>query len=316
MKILQLFKTKKIEPNSVLEFQGHPESKRLVELMRKGNWFELEESLSKLTNDELYPILSGLAEFATDWDEIPDIPERGMLALLKCYIQVIDAWISRSDKTADEVSEAQFDAFFEKLSVLEKMIDNYRKNNKTCPLIFVPVFKMAMGQGYEINELYQLFIKYTRSTEEHLAAHISMAYSLTEQWGGSHIELFSFCRTSAKTNPRLLALIPYAHFMRWFYNQGWEEESEEKTYFLKDSVQAELAAAFEVYMTQDIGAYEKRLGVNFFAFCFAKGSSNQNLRNSLKYINRSVLQTPWSYDYYDVVEGVNELRQYCKLPKI
>jgi len=314
--MFNFFKKEKIRPNSVLEFQGHPDSKQLVEYMKKGNWVELEKGLDRLSNDDLYPVLRGLSEFATDWEEVPDIPKVGRLALLKCYVQIIEAWLARSGKKAVDVSDEQFELFEHKLNELDDLIEKYIRLNKSCPLVFMPKFKMCMGLGYSSNELYQVFIAYNRDTGSHLSSHISMAYALTEQWGGSHTELFSFCRTSQKLDARFSPLVAYAHFMRWFYNQHWEDESEDKTYFLQASVQEEIEEAFNQYVELQVPVFEKQIGMNYFAFCFSKGSSNYYLRESLKYVHRSVLPDTWSNDYADIVDGVNVMRQYCQLPKI
>lgn len=316
MKIFKFLKKEKIRINSVLEFQGHPKSKYLVDVLKQSKWDELESELSVLSVDELYPILSGLAELATDWKVTPRVPEKGRLALLKCYILIIEAWIARSGRTSDLVSDEEYNHFYRKLDELKETIERYKNNNSNCPLVYSVQIKMSMGYGFEIDELYQVFIKYSCIAEEHLAPYLSMAYALTEQWGGSHTELYSFCRTSFKSNARFAPLIAYAHYMRWFYNYHWEDGSKFETYFLKEDVQLELQTAFIEYTKLKVPAYEMRLGVNFFAFCFAKGDSKKYLRESLKLINRSVLKTPWYMDYDDVVEGVNVLRSYCELPKI
>lgn len=313
MAFFNRIKKENYRQESILEFMQHPRMTESIEVMKDLDWVQLERILGSIPTDELDPILSGLSEVATDFDYVLNVPETGMLNLLKGYILLIDAWLERSGNTSDKVSDEQYDKFYAVLNRAEGVLNKYLSDYPNCPLAYGLLFKVFMGQGVEEDELYQLFIRYTRASQGHLSAHFSMAYSLTEQWGGSHISLFSFCRNSTKSNARYAPLIAYAHYQRWFYNKIWESESEFDSYFLRDDVKSELSNAYEAYQKVNVSVYEKRLGENYFAFCFSRGENLPMLRKSLKYIDTSILPSLWERQYENIFKGVNSLRSACQL---
>ena len=315
------FKFKKsyqAEPESFLNFLGHPDSSLLIQFVKEEKWSELDFKLQSYSEDELHPLLDGLTEVVTDWrrDEWPYIPENGRLILFKGYFLVAKAWIERTGQRAEDVTEEQFRRFFRALDQAEALLGKYIESNPSESLAYLQLFRVYMGQSYETDDKYQLFIKYSKSTNEHLAAHIKMAYSLTEQWGGSHRDLFSFCRVSYKQNPRFAPLIAYAHFMRWFYDALFEEGELDDTYFMQPEVEGELVDAHEAYSKIDIPTYEKLIGENYFAFCFAKSSKASSLKKALMKVDRHILSGVWDIEYENEFNSVNSLRSYCGLKKI
>lgn len=299
--------------NSALHFLGHPHQAVAIKLLKDENWGELEALLARLSTDELHPMLSGLSEVAMEMKELPSVPESGVLTLLKGYVLLLEAWKERSGKIADQVTDEQFERFWAVLDHAEDLLNGYLIKKPSSELAYGKLFKVAMGQGIGTDELYQLFIRYTQNTLGHLSAHIAMATDLTEQWGGSHVELFSFCRTSAKLDSRYSALIAFAHYQRWFYSYHFEDDVDEDLYFQTTDVVNELTTAFEAHQCANVSIYEKRLADNYFSFCFALSPRKKLFRDAFKNIMETPLPQPWESKYTNILKGFKSLKQEAGL---
>ncbi len=317
-----LFKSKKprthvIEPETYLCFLGHPHTDELIELLKNDQWSELESRLASYSEDALYPALLGLSQVILGWkkSEWPAIPEQGRLTILKAYFLAGKAWIERTGQRASEVTEDQFRRFYRVLDQAEDLLSRYFDQYPQESLAYRAMFKVYMGQSYGTDELYQVFIRYAKNSQQHIACHTAMAYALTKQWGGSHKDLFSFCRISYKQDPRFAPMVAYAHYMRWFYDCYFEDGELDETYFLRADVAEELANAFKHYETLEIPEYERRIGANYFAFCFSKTSNAAMLKRALMNVDRYPLEDVWDSEYNDVFRTINTLRNYCGLAK-
>lgn len=211
------------------------------------------------------------------------------------------AWEARSSYTADEVSDKQWELFFERLEEAENHFNEAITINSSCAEPYSYLINIAMGNGQEKDDLYSVFASLKLRNANHVIGHMNLLYALTEKWCRSHDEMFSFAHnTYKKTQPGnpLAVVIPQAHIEMWSYIDIFEEDQHGAyAYMSRKDVQDEILDAYHHSINNDL----YQTGVltplyrGLFAMAFYLTGNKALARVNCSRLSQGFAEYPWHY---------------------
>ncbi len=205
------------------------------------------------------------------------------------------AWKARSGAVAEQVSEKQFDGFFNFLSQSEQSLLKSRDLDRTFVGVYSSLLTVAMGQS-DKERAYQIYKEASQLAPERLDYHLNMLVLLTEKWLGTEEEMFEFARKHARrvsTGP-LKGLIPAAHFEAQLFLEADEKEA----YFSQSEIQQEIREAYAGVENIEAGVgfnerHQYFLALNFFVVIFQYMEDNKTAREIYEKIGGNHTDSPW-----------------------
>ena len=151
----------------------------------------------------------------------------------------------------------------------------------------------------EQSELFRLFSILKTKAPNHLIGHSHMLYALTEKWGGSDEDMFSFARnTIHQMTPgsSLGALIAQAHIEKWS-DMDDEDDNLAYSYISNSAVQDELLQAFNQSINHKDYRYStiNPLPASLFAMAFYLGGNYKIARINCAKLTKGFPEYPWYY---------------------
>ena len=158
---------------------------------------------------------------------------------------------------------------------------------------------MGGGQGSE--GIYEYFNEAIARDPTSYEAHASTLYALTEQWKGSHDEMFRFARAAAeKAAPDndLAAILAYAHGLRYLYFILFDDDVDAAdAYGESHEAQREVAILFDRTFAADSYREDPNSfkAWNMFTFWFYQAGDARRLRRCLEILRGRYTGSFWEH---------------------
>lgn len=293
----------RIEANGWL---NNPKAIQLRHQFKKNNFGLIEESLSSINgkNEELYSLLiSALRQFSGNprfIDEyVKKYPNSVHANIISGSNKIHWAWEARTGNYAEEVADKQWKHFFDRLEQAQNLLNRAVYIDSSNAEAYSYLIKTAMGMGAAQSELFTLFSVLKMKSPNHLIGHSHMLYALTEKWGGSDEDMFSFARntfTQATPGSSLGALIAQAHIEKW---SDIEDEDDELacTYISSSDVKEELLQAFNQSINHKNYQYNvlTPMFAGIFAMAFYLSGNYKMARINCAKLTKGLSEYPWYY---------------------
>ena len=164
-------------------------------------------------------------------------------------------------------------------------------------------FQLSVCRGLKIPraETLEIFQSAVGLCPDHYLAYANLLLYLSQDWQGSHDEMFGFARIAGKKAAEgslLRALIAQAHVERWRYAAKVEQLRDSGDYFRRGEVRDELTESYH----QSIGSAKHAWSplsihaANDFAFALAKCGQKELAQRALQRIGPCPSQYPWALE--------------------
>lgn len=264
-------------------------------------WATLRSTLATARGPEdLTFLIEGLMDVygSERWmdDMVTDQPDDPLALLVSGAWYVGWAWRARGRSGGSTVSEEQRERFRERLLIAEERLRDVaeREPDWAAPWYFLQMCGRGLQVGPSAAE--HRFEAVCRRAPGHLGAHRQHLQQVSEKWGGSHEQMFSFAREAARTAPDgsgLGQLVAMAHLEMWLDASG-----DQDSVVLHDpEVVRELhaSAARSVHHPAFVRERDWAVGVNTFAMAFSLAGEKAAARVMFRSVGRHVTETPWQY---------------------
>jgi len=295
----------KIESNDWL---NNPKAIQLRKEFKKKNFDTIENSLNgaQARNVDLYTLLiSALGQFPGNpkfiGEYVRKYPDSEHAYIIAGSNKIHWAWEARTGNPADEVSDKQWDLFFERLSQANSLLNQSLDISSSNAEAYSHLIQVAMGLGVDQKELFSIFSSLKIRKPNHVIGHSNMLYALTEKWGGSDESMFSFARNTfsqSKAGSPLGVLIAQAHIEKWSDIDIFDEDTEGAyTYISSQKVRDELLYAYN----QSIVHKDYRYSVltphiaGIFAMAFYLCGDYKMARINCAKLSKGFGKYPWYY---------------------
>lgn len=208
-----------IKPYSKLnDQQAELISTQLRQKLDRGDYAGAELVLTKSTDQNRERIIYG---FAASENSVPlsaewaaKHPNSAFANVLLGASLIVSGWKIRGGSYAEDVGESAWAPFLSKLESAEEPLRRAIQLDNKIAEPYSWLIHAGLGQGASREEQYLLFSEATSRVPLHWASHYKYFNVVTEKWGGSHNEMFSFVRNRTKEAPvgdMLHCLIPMAY---------------------------------------------------------------------------------------------------------
>ncbi len=235
----------------------------------------------------------------SDWDGRPDwldewvrrAPDSAFAHLIRGAHSTNWAWQARSARRADQVDNASWATFFERLEIAEADLDTAQRLDPTSPLPASLAIRVLVGQQADADHKQATFDHAVSRAPGLISAHRSMLSAMCAKWGGSDEQMFGFARRHAAQSAALRMLIPMAHIEAFI---GIDDIEQRRAYARRPEVRTEVEAAFAGFR-KCLDPTALRIGANAFALqlVLAKDVKRSELAFALS--EGFVAPTPWMY---------------------
>ncbi len=295
----------KMEGNDWL---NNPNAIQLRHELKKRNFDKVENSLdgAQANNIDLYTLLiAALSQFSGNPTFINEYVRKHPGSDHACIIagsnQKHWAWEARTGVQADEVSDKQWELFFERLNQANKLLSQALDINSSNPEAYSDLIQVSMGMGVAQKELFSIFSSLKMNKPNHVIGHSHMLYALTDKWGGSDETMFSFARNTfsqSLAGSPLGVLIAQAHIEKWSDITIFDEDSKgANAYISNPAVQEELLKAYNHsvnHMDYRYGALAP-MYTGIFAMAFYLCGNFKLARINCAKLAKGFSQYPWYY---------------------
>ncbi len=281
-----------------------PLAKRLRLAQQKKDWKTVQEFFQGLTDPderEFYveelSYWKGRPRFFDIW--VDAAPKCAEAWLLRGAHGVQWAWEARTATVAEKVAKDAWPIFFERLKQAWSDLNHAIELNPADATPFGQLISCAMGLQLEKKVVFScLKNTFDRSVISWRAYSATLWY-LCEKWYGSHEEMFDFARkvnASAPEGSGLGALLPAAHFERWFYALAFDKDREfAGKYFSQPEVRHEIVEAYNHSLGSRAHKTNKatRYQSSFFAFTLSRAQAFRQALTELDRLGNLIPEFPW-----------------------
>ncbi|NOY66651.1 MAG: hypothetical protein GXP13_04485 [Gammaproteobacteria bacterium] len=221
---------------------------------------------------------------------------------------VDEAWIARGNGGGNEVDQEQVNQFFNYLQDADVTLRKVLSLSPDYVEVYAPLIRVQMGMG-DIAASRILYNDAKNIEPGRLDYALAMLMHLTEKWGGSHDDMFSFAREQAKEGGADFAagLITAAH------DEYWQslDEKEANRYYKNKNVKEELLAVIGAVSNEGphedfVIRYQKILAQNYLASSLLYLKEKKKARLVFSAIGENYTHYPWAY--FDGTPGEAYLR--------
>ncbi len=277
-----------------------------VTLLRKylseGRWIEAENFLTEFDTDGrsaiIDPLVSeeGRSEYYDAW--LKERPDSAIAWMVSGFQNIHWAWDARGGGTADIVTNVGMQLFYSRLNEAHDAFGRSVNLDSQYADPYVGLMTVAMGTGWEREQLWDYFAKALVRSRYCYSAHSQMIHAVAEKWGGEPGEMFSIASkavVSAVNDTPLVGILAEAHIEQWLYLGMCEQDDEAEVYFRTTEVRQDLINAYEKMKGAKVDSYQMIQALNNFTFCFYMGGMNELAKEAMIRLEGRVLEHPWDY---------------------
>lgn len=265
-------------------------------------WELLESYLIALEHNERCHVISVLTEVKgrpPEFDLWGQQRPESVMAYIFSGMHLINwAWEARGGGTADTVSEDDVDKFYERLLLAKATLESAIELDNSYPDSYVGLITIAMGTGYDRDQVWDYFAKALVHCKSHYQVHSAMIHALAEKWGGEAGEMFviaSKAVVSIEDGNPLAGIVAEAHIEQWLYLGMCDMTAEAEIYFREQKVRDELKDAYEKVRHCSIDTTQHIEAFNNFAFCFYMSGLNSLAKEAMIKLDGQFIEHPWDY---------------------
>lgn len=299
-----------------------PEARQPLRQLKKGNAEPVRQLMAPTQDREwvarcLYSLcFSGVdVELFEEWCRCEPLSPDPWLLRGKARINW--AWDARSSGRAEEVTEEGWRLFYQRLGQARTDLLWAAERLPADPVPYVHLIQVHMGSGPGSETIHQLFREATARLATFYEAYSAAQYALTQQWLGSHEEMFAFTREGlekASYDNDLAALIARAHTLRRFYIRNFDQDAEGATAYLQNrEVQREVTTYFDRIFASN--RYRESLASfeawNDFASWFFRVGDKRRLRLCLEKIRGRYSGGDWEF-YREPAQILREVEEMAR----
>lgn len=159
------------------------------------------------------------------------------------------AWDARGYGRGAEISDAQWDTFFERLKTTRSVLLECAEKSPDDPTPWAYLIMVATWCSDDDDIKYEYLLEAIKRDPDNWPAHMHMIVALSEKWGGSNDAMLEFARNAsvqAGAGTDLAAIVVKAHIEYWKYLNIFEEDPEAAAKYINNPVvQSEVVQAYE-----------------------------------------------------------------------
>jgi hypothetical protein len=177
------------------------------------------------------------SEFLINTQFVDEFADDALGNLLRGSIAIHLAWKARGSGMAETVTEDGRVGFFKYLDIAAKCLLRAAEQDKEDPTPLAFLQTVAMGLQLDREVAVSWLNEAVKRDPYNQQAHNRHLYLLTEKWGGSHEEMFTFARATIKKLPpetTLNSILYHAFFERVSYFYGFEKNPEGVREWIRD----------------------------------------------------------------------------------
>lgn len=275
--------------------------RRIYLQLKAQRWSAVETQMLAMPDGERYQLICGLVDGrrADVFDTWIRVEHRSSLAWVVSGQQSISAaWKARGAGLAHTVTIRGLEQFSSQLGLARADLRNAISLDHTLCDPYVGLLTIAMAEGEERKNLWDLFARVKVLSAEHYAAHVTMATALSEKWGGSGEEALDFARVTVRNAAETSALagvLAVAHIECWLQLDINGRDYDSEMYFRSTSVLEELKAVHGRLNTVSQLNGDHVQALNALAFCFYKGGQFPLVREIIGRLQGEYVEYPWQY---------------------
>ncbi len=290
----------------------HPMGEQIIDWLWNNNWEEIDKEytandagnktlmidicVTKYFNESLYD----------DW--IEKEPDNAHAYLFKGAHMVKLGWNYRSADTADNVSEKQFEKFWNALQIAyDNLLKAIKLSKNPFDRVEAHYHLQNVMRGLQLEpDLEEMNYNDLESWDvDHLLGANSYLSANCAKWGGSHEDMFGFARAvaaSTKAPGYMQSILCVAHTERWLYAAVFQDDDDDDKleaddYFNDPTVIAELEAADDKFTFQNEGQIWgfDLIAANEFAYIWSRVGNFKRAKRHFDAIGYSIGDGGWGY---------------------
>lgn len=226
----------------------------------------------------------------------------GALPFLVRGSQGIDwAWEARGLGAAKDVPAPAQASFVQRLRRAESDLHRAVQLDPQDPTAAALLVTVARGLGQPPEHARSLFDAAVRREPDNLAAHLAMLAYLSQEWHGSHAQMFALAReTRARVPPwsDLASLVLVAHVEQWRWHAVVEgNAAAAQAYVTSPDVGAEVVDAWEGSLGSPAARTRRATAVmrNYAAFLLYLMKDRDRVLHELQRVGGAYTDVPWRY---------------------
>ena len=280
--------------------------------LKTSDWDAAEHAINALDGDTRYWVLDviadkkGLPKVFTLWRNVAQ--DRPLPYIVSGLHAIHWAWEARGSGTANTVTQKGIQLFFQRLLTAQALFEKAISLDDSYAEAYIGQIVIAMGTGFERNQLWALFAKALMRTPDHFNAHSQMINALAEKWGGEPGEAFivahkAFARAPAGSP--LTCLVAMAHLEHWLYLGMQDLDEEAEQYFTLPDVRQDLEQTYARLIQAKTDNHEYIEALNIFAFCFYLAKHYGLAKDAVAKLDGRFLTYPWQYSSESLLSHIN-----------
>jgi len=303
----------KVEANDWL---NNPKVLQLRKDLKAGKYASLERVLDfqRHKDPEIYSLfIAGLGQWSRNpgflENYLQKYPQSSHALIINACHKINWAWEARTGQYADNVTEKQWECFFQRLELADELLHKAIQLAPSNVESYCYLIMLAMGRGDDKSEIFSKFTSLKIKQPNHATGHTHMLYALTRKWGGSYDAMFSFARNTYKNmqaGSPLGILIPQAHIEKWC-DLDDDDEMAARDYIASEEVQGEIRDAFDNSLNHE--SYQSKsldpMYASIFAMAFFLGGDYRLARQNCARLTRGFSAYPWYYLTAEVNDELN-----------
>ena len=258
---------------------------------------------SRTNQDERGFLLTALSrEAALDtldaW--VSSEPESPEAVLLRGKARLDWAWEARSAAVAEDVSEAAFETFFERLELARRDLESAAQRLPDDAAPHAELLIAARGLQWDGADTREMFARAIERDPLNFRAHEQLLTACCEKWGGSHDEMFSVAREASEKAPEghpLHMLVVQAHIERWLYFEMADDPGGAAAYLQQPDVDEATRRAYGQSLGSPRSGKSKSniFARHIAAYWFWLKRDQTRLARELRAIGNAIDEAYWGY---------------------
>ena len=289
-------------------FETAPEFAPLRQALQAGDWAAFERAIGTLPTDVAGTALSGLSDVhgieAILEREVAAHPESAWASTALALRYITIGWAIRTGNLAKNVSNTQFQQFFEWLERAEEILAEVTAQHPDFPHAWSAQLLTARGLQLDVDETRRRYDRYALLSPHDLPAQEQMLQKLLPKWSGSWEQSEAFVRESTMAAPpgsNPFALVAVLHVERWV---DLDDDDESEAYFTRPEVVAELRDAAASLLQGDRHIDPTSVKAHTaFAMAFWMGKHFDDAAVHVRLLDGRAHEFPW----YFVTESARKL---------